>query len=72
LSREVVVVLALVLELLQRDDDPVVQLLPVLRLAERQVDVVRLVLVVGVLDLQTLRIQLALISNFARSVTNLV
>ena len=48
----VVVVGFRVLDFLQRDDDLVIQLLSVLRLAERQVDVVGLVLAVRVLDLQ--------------------
>ena len=48
----VVVVGFRVLDFLQRDDDLVIELLSVLRLAERQVDVVGLVLAVRVLDLQ--------------------
>ena len=48
----VVVVCFRVLDFLQRDDDLVIELLSVLRLAERQVDVVGLVLAVSVLDLQ--------------------
>ena len=40
-------------DLLQRYDDLVVELLPVLGFAERQVDVIGLVLTVRVLDLQT-------------------
>ena len=48
----VVVVFFRTLDFLQRDDDLVIELLPVLRLAERQVDVVRLVLAVSVLNFQ--------------------
>jgi hypothetical protein len=52
LANEIIVVLDRVFEFLESDDDSVIKLLSVLGFTERQVDVIRLVLAVGVLDFQ--------------------
>ena len=55
LANEIIVVLDRVFEFLESDDDSVIKLLSVLGFTERQVDVIRLVLAVGVLDFKALK-----------------